>query len=118
MTKFDDYLIPVKAGWGDWAGPGSMGISKRTLNRRDALMKAVNEEADKKRAGRLDSSKKMLNVMISEKLVKGHSKYKLADIPHPFTTREEYEQSIKMPVGGRAHHTISILYCDMIIWYR
>jgi U3 small nucleolar RNA-associated protein 14 len=31
--------------------------------------------------------------------VKTASKYKVGEIPHPFTTREEYERSLQMPLG-------------------
>lgn len=111
--------MPVKAGWGDWAGPGESGISKRTLDKRDRLMKKASDGADEKRKTRKDV--KMFNVMVrapytlpftlpqlslqpllqvSEKRVKSASKYMIANIPHPFTSREEYERSIQMPVGG------------------
>ena len=60
-------------------------------------MAKVEKESEEKRANRKD--KKMPNVIISEKHLKGTMKYKIDKLPHPFKTREEYEQSIRMPLG-------------------
>ena len=87
----------VKAGWGDWAGPGAAGVSTKILNIRDRLLKKVEEETTEKKKGRKDA--KMPNVMISDRRVKTAAKYKISDIPHPFTSREEYERSMQMPLG-------------------
>jgi len=88
----------VKSGWGDWAGPGDNGQpSKKILATRERLLAKAHEEDEKKRAGRRDS--KMMNVILSDKRIKTASKYKISDIPHPFTTREEYEHSLQMPLG-------------------
>lgn len=99
----------VKAGWGDWAGPGNdgMAISKSTLAKRDRLMKRTQEDIEAKRAKRKDS--KMYNVMLSERRNKAQSKYAIAAVPHPFTSREEYERSLQMPVGGEwnASHIVA-----------
>ena len=36
---------------------------------------------------------------LSDRRVKTAGKYKITGVPHPFTSREEYEQSLRMPVG-------------------
>ena len=95
--KFTNKLL-VKPGWGDWAGPGATGVSRKTLLRRDLLLKEAEKEAEERRKKRKDS--KMYRVMISDRRIKAASKYKLEGIPHPFTSREEYERSIQMPLGG------------------
>ena len=41
----------------------------------------------------------MMNVMLSDRRIKTASKFKISEVPHPFTTREEYEQSLRVPVG-------------------
>jgi len=89
----------VKAGWGDWAKPGvgGMTISQKTLDRRNTLITKIQTEHDSKVMSRSD--RKMSNVMLSERRVKAASKYKIAEVPHPFTTREEYERSLQMPIG-------------------
>ncbi len=94
----------MKAGWGDWAKPGEgQMVSKKILNARDKLLAQVNAENSKKAANRKDSMAKMMNVVISERRIKTASKFMVADIPHPFTTREEYERSLQMPVGGECN---------------
>ena len=89
----------VKAGWGDWAGPGPNGgqVSAKILGKRDKLMKQADQEADVKRAGRADT--KTPNVLLSDRRIKTASKFKIAEIPHPFTSRAEYEKSLTMPIG-------------------
>ena len=89
-------LKDVKAGWGDWAGPGKE-ISQKIQSKRDRLVAAAEADAAQKKKARKDN--RMPNVVLSDRRVKTASKYKIADIPHPFTTREEYEQSLLMPVG-------------------
>ncbi len=91
----------VKSGWGDWAGPGETGISAKILKKRDRLIKQHEADADLKRNERTDvKNKQMFNVMLSDRRIKTASKYKIDEIPHPFTTREEYERSLQMPLGG------------------
>lgn len=95
--NFTDVIV-VKPGWGDWAGPGAVRVSRRTLLRRDMLLQEAEKAAEEKRSKRKDN--KMFNVMISDRRIKTASKYKLEVVPHPFTSREEYERSIQMPLGG------------------
>ena len=94
----------MKAGWGDWAGPGATGVSTKILNIRNKLLKKVEDETNEKKKGRKDT--KMPNVMISDRRVKTAAKYKIAEIPHPFTSREEYERSMQMPLGCTYQTTI------------
>lgn len=87
----------MKAGWGDWAGPGGMEISKKILDKRNKLMMQVQKESETKKLDRKDN--KMSHVMISERRITNNSKYKVAEVPYPFRSREEYERSLQMPVG-------------------
>jgi len=92
-------LSDVKAGWGDWAGPGAGGmqISQRTLNKRDKLLTKIQSEHASKVMHRSDA--KQAGVMISQRRIKTAAKFKISEIPHPFTTVEEYERSLQMPLG-------------------
>ncbi len=92
------FLSSDKAGWGDWAGPGMAGVSQKIVRKRQRLLKNLDEKKAEMKAGRTDHA--LANVILSEKRIKTASKYKLADVPHPFTSREEYERSIQMPVGS------------------
>jgi U3 small nucleolar RNA-associated protein 14 len=91
-------LSQVKVGWGDWAGPGNNGISKRTIAKRDILLKQIEKDVDIKRKRRQDS--KIMNVIISDRRIKTSSKFKISEVPHPFTSIEEYEQSLQVPIGS------------------
>ena len=93
----------VKAGWGDWAGPGASMVSDKILKTRDRLMRAAEGEAEAKRQKRQDTKKP--NVVISDRRIKTAAKYKLGEVPHPFTSREEYERSLAMPMGSEFNAT-------------
>lgn len=98
--KKNAIINKVKSGWGDWAGPGNTGINPKTQEKRNRLIKIQEEAADAKRKERSDVKNKQLsNVMLSDRRIKTASKYKIEEIPHPFTTREEYERSLQMPIG-------------------
>lgn len=100
-------MFIVKSGWGDWAGPGGMEISPKLLKKRDQLSIKIQTENEIKRLERKDANIK--NVMISERRVRNTSKYKISEIPHPFTSREEYERSLQMPIGGILYYLYHIL---------
>ncbi|KAI5788864.1 small-subunit processome [Peziza echinospora] len=82
-------------GWGTWAGDG---VSKSTRARKRnastlALASTTNKPFKKRRDERLP------NVIISEKRVKRNAKYQATSIPFPFETREQYERSLRLPLG-------------------
>lgn len=90
--------VLVKSGWGDWAGPGAGGTSQKTLAKRKRILQHAEEHAAELRAGRRDAA--LANVVISDRRIKTSAKFKIAEVPHPFTSREEYERSLQMPLGG------------------
>lgn len=100
-------LKNVKAGWGDWAGPGAMEVSPRILAIRDRAMLKVQKENDVQRLQRKDFHKQ--TVILSERRSKAAAKYKVVDVPYPFTCREDYERSLQMPLGEEwnAMHVVS-----------
>ena len=68
------------------------------------MIKVAESAAEAKREGRHDS--KMFNVLISDRRIKTASKFKVAEIPHPFTSREEYEQSMRVSFLPRTCHNL------------
>lgn len=102
----------VKSGWGDWAGPGGMEISPKILNKRDQLLIKIQTENEIKRLERKDANIK--NVMISERRVKNTSKYKVSEIPYPFKSRDEYERSLQMPIGGRSCNESFFVFLNIL----
>mmetsp|Transcript_20502 Transcript_20502/g.22271 ORF Transcript_20502/g.22271 Transcript_20502/m.22271 type:complete len:332 (-) Transcript_20502:534-1529(-) len=87
----------VKAGWGDWAGPGSQAVSQRTLKRRDLALRQLENDRKLNSSTRRDFKKE--GVIISEKRIKSAAKFKVGKVPFPFTSQEEYERSLQLPVG-------------------
>ncbi|EXJ90678.1 hypothetical protein A1O1_03782 [Capronia coronata CBS 617.96] len=79
-------------GWGSWAGEGvSKKAQKRAKGRFLTTIKGVAE--DKRQDARLE------RVIINEKKVKKNSKYLASELPHPFETRQQYERSLRLPLG-------------------
>ncbi|ORY61880.1 small-subunit processome [Neocallimastix californiae] len=74
-------------GWGSWSGKG---VKKRKK-------KVQKVEKKPKTNNRKDA--KLKNVIINERRIKKSVKYMVSDIPHPFENKEQYEKSIRTPVG-------------------
>ncbi|AGO12898.1 AaceriADL353Cp [[Ashbya] aceris (nom. inval.)] len=93
--KEEDVTLP---GWGDWAGAGAQPTKKRKFTKK--IKGVVSKE--KRR------DKNLKNVIINEKVNKKNVKYQSSAVPFPFESREQYERSLRMPLGeqwvSRATH--------------
>ncbi|KIW94757.1 uncharacterized protein Z519_04734 [Cladophialophora bantiana CBS 173.52] len=79
-------------GWGSWTGEGiSKKAQKRVKGRYLTTVKGVAEE--KRQDARLEK------VIINEKRVKKNGKYLASELPHPFESRQQYERSLRLPLG-------------------
>ena len=87
--KVIDNTLP---GWGSWIGPG-IGKKAERRNKGKVLTKIPGIAAEKRQDAKLD------RVIINEKRVRKNSKYLASSLPHPFETREQYERSLRLPVG-------------------
>lgn len=85
--KEEDVTLP---GWGQWAGVGPNPKKKRKF------VKKIKGTAgkDKRR------DKNLQNVIINEKLNKKNLKYQSSAVPFPFESKEQYERSLRMPLGS------------------
>ncbi|MCJ1367678.1 hypothetical protein MMC16_006812 [Acarospora aff. strigata] len=95
-------------GWGNWTG---VGISKKEIKRNRGRF--LTKEEGTKQQNRKDRT--LDRVIINEKRVKKVSwfqsaifktlltnqnvKYYASQLPHPFETRQQYERSLRLPVG-------------------
>ncbi|QID87062.1 U3 small nucleolar RNA-associated protein 14 [Saccharomyces pastorianus] len=86
-------------GWGEWAGVGS-----KPKNKRRKFIKKVKGVVNKDKR----KDKSLQNVIINEKVNKKNLKYQSSAVPFPFENREQYERSLRMPIGqewtSRASH--------------
>ncbi|KAG9903135.1 Utp14-domain-containing protein, partial [Aureobasidium melanogenum] len=92
--KVESTFLP---GWGSWTGTG-LSKATRKQNKRIAhnpLHKKVTEGV--KAASRKDA--KLNNVIISEAQQRKGKKYLASTLPHQFEKREQYERSLRVPVG-------------------
>lgn len=83
--QVEDLTLP---GWGDWAGGKNKKSKKNKIIKRT---KGV--DFDKRK------DKNLKNVIINEKVNKKNSKYQSSAVPFPFENREQYERSLRMPIG-------------------
>lgn len=84
-------------GWGSWTGDG-LSKATRKQNKRLAhnpLRKSVVEGV--RAANRKDA--KLDNVIISEAQQRKSKKYLASSLPHQFEKRDQYERSLRIPVG-------------------
>ncbi|KAG8169750.1 hypothetical protein KVR01_000495 [Diaporthe batatas] len=93
MSEDDEKMVDnTMPGWGSWAGEG---ISKRALKR--AKGKVMTKKEGIKRKDRKDA--KMDRVIINEKRNRKNEKFLASQLPHPFESRQQYERSLRLPVG-------------------
>ena len=83
--KEEDVTLP---GWGDWAGSGTQTRKKRFIKKIKGVV-----QKDKRK------DRKLQNVIINEKVNKKNLKYQSSAVPFPFENREQYERSLRMPLG-------------------
>ena len=87
--KVIDNTLP---GWGSWTGAG-IGKKAERRNKGKVLTKVPGVAAEKRQDAKLD------RVIINEKRLKKNGKYMASSLPHPFETRQQYERSLRLPVG-------------------
>ncbi|SCU93916.1 LAMI_0E16050g1_1 [Lachancea mirantina] len=96
--KIEDQTLP---GWGDWAGAGAAPPKRRKLKKIKGTV-----TKDKRR------DRNLKNVIINEKVNKKNLKFQSSAVPFPFETREQYERSLRMPLGQE--WTSRVAYQDAI----
>ncbi|KAI9747397.1 MAG: hypothetical protein M1815_004249 [Lichina confinis] len=88
----DQVIDSTLPGWGHWIGDGvrkgaAHGQKRKYLTKVEGV----------KREKRADA--KLPNVIMSEKRMKKNATYMSPTLPYPFETREQYERSLRLPVG-------------------
>lgn len=88
----DQIVDNTLPGWGSWTGTGiSKREQKKAKGRFLTTVKGVAPEARKD--ARLD------RVIVNEKRIKKNGKYLATELPHPFESRQQYERSLRLPMG-------------------
>ncbi|RDA88070.1 hypothetical protein CP532_5318 [Ophiocordyceps camponoti-leonardi (nom. inval.)] len=87
--KVVDCTLP---GWGSWVGEGIGGRERgKHAGRFLTKIKGVNKK-DRKDA-------RLERVIVNEKRVKKNDIYLASQLPHPFESRQQYESSLRLPIG-------------------
>ncbi|KAK5781911.1 hypothetical protein RI543_000562 [Arxiozyma heterogenica] len=85
--KEEDVTLP---GWGQWAGAGEN--PKKKKRKFIKKIKGVVEKEKRK-------DRHLQNVIINEKMNKKNLKYHASSVPFPYENKEQYERSLRMPLG-------------------
>jgi U3 small nucleolar RNA-associated protein 14 len=80
-------------GWGAWTGAGIGKKAQKRNNKYKTVTKIPGVAKEKRQDAKLE------RVIINEKRVKKNGKYLASNLPHPFETRQQYERSLRLPVG-------------------
>ncbi|KAL2868881.1 UTP14 family protein [Aspergillus lucknowensis] len=86
--KVIDETLP---GWGSWTGDG---VSKKQQKRQKRVLTTVEGVKPEKR-----KDAKLSRVIINERSIKKNNKYLATQLPHPFETKQQYERSLRIPIG-------------------
>ncbi|CAL8580258.1 hypothetical protein XPA_005987 [Xanthoria parietina] len=92
QSEEEQVVDETLAGWGHWTGAG---IGKKAQGR--SRKRVVSKQEGVPKAQRQDA--KLDKVIINEKRVKKNTKYLASQLPHPFETKQQYERSLRLPVG-------------------
>ncbi|KAF4504783.1 hypothetical protein G6O67_008191 [Ophiocordyceps sinensis] len=87
--KVVDQTLP---GWGTWVGEG-VGARERRRHQGRFVTKIEGIKKKDRQDAKLDK------VIINEKRVKKNDRYLASQLPHPFESRQQYERSLRLPVG-------------------
>jgi len=86
--KIIDNTLP---GWGSWTGEG---ITKKQQRRQKRFLTKVEGIKPEQR-----KDAKLKDVIINEKRVRKNVKYLASHLPHPFESKQQYERSLRIPIG-------------------
>ncbi|KAN0071495.1 Utp14 domain containing protein [Elaphomyces granulatus] len=86
--KIIDNTLP---GWGSWTGKG---ISKKQQKRQKRFFTSVEGVKPENR-----KDAKLARVIINEKRIRKNTKYLASQLPHPFESKQQYERSLRVPIG-------------------
>ncbi|KAG2540881.1 hypothetical protein PVAP13_9NG587500 [Panicum virgatum] len=93
-------LVP---GWGQWTDIQQKKGLPSWMIKEHEIAKRNREEALKRR-----KDSKLKHVIISEHVDKKVEKYLVRNLPFPYTSKDVYEQSIRMPIGPDFNPAISV----------
>ncbi|EGE85605.1 small nucleolar ribonucleoprotein complex subunit Utp14 [Blastomyces dermatitidis ATCC 18188] len=89
----DQVIDTTLPGWGSWAGAGLTKREKKQAKARRSFVTEEGVKAEKRKDAKLD------RVIVNEKRVKKNTKYLASQLPHPFESRQQYERSLRLPIG-------------------
>ncbi|EEP81695.1 predicted protein [Uncinocarpus reesii 1704] len=90
----DDKVVEdTLPGWGSWTGSGLTKKEKKEARAQRSFKTVEGIKPSKRKDAKLD------RVIINEKRVRKNTKYLASQLPHPFESRQQYERSLRLPIG-------------------
>eukprot|EP00752_Nemacystus_decipiens_P002427 g2286.t1 len=105
LSKGREKLPGTLDGWGSWAGDGAP-VPQGPTNRQVLAKKVQVKKEEALKKARKDD--RLPKVVLSEKRQKRSAKYMVSEVPYPFTSREQYERSLRQPIGGEWNTSQSV----------
>ncbi|KAJ0414432.1 Utp14 protein-domain-containing protein [Aspergillus carlsbadensis] len=87
----DQVIDETLPGWGSWTGDG---VSKKQKKRQKRVLTTVEGVKPEQR-----KDAKLSRVIINEKRIKKNNKYLATQLPHMYETKQQYERSLRIPIG-------------------
>ncbi|KMU85632.1 juvenile spermatogonial depletion [Coccidioides immitis H538.4] len=89
----DKIVEDTLPGWGSWTGSGLTKKEKREAKAQRSFKTVEGIKPANRKDAKLD------RVIINEKRVRKNTKYLASQLPHPFESRQQYERSLRVPIG-------------------
>ncbi|PGH19874.1 hypothetical protein AJ80_03793 [Polytolypa hystricis UAMH7299] len=89
----DKVVETTLPGWGSWAGSGLTKREKKQAKTKRTFETVDGIKPEKRKDAKLD------RVIINEKRVRKNVKYLASQLPHPYESKEQYERSLRLPIG-------------------
>ncbi|WEW58366.1 hypothetical protein PRK78_003834 [Emydomyces testavorans] len=89
----DQVVEDTLPGWGSWTGSGLTKKEKQEANTKRTFKTVEGIKPENRKDAKLD------RVIINEKRIRKNTKYLASQLPHPFESRQQYERSLRLPIG-------------------
>ncbi|KAI5299260.1 hypothetical protein KEM55_002398, partial [Ascosphaera atra] len=89
----EQVLDTTLPGWGSWVGSGLSKRDKQAAKKRQSSKTVEGIKPQERKDAKLD------RVIINEKRQRKNVKYMASQLPHPFESRQQYERTLRLPVG-------------------
>lgn len=91
--------LEIRQGWNEWAGQGSGINNEKIRQRAERAEKLRRDKINELRKNRADSKTKGVVLNTEERDKKFAHKYWVKELPHPYSSQEQYQKAMASAVG-------------------